>query len=68
LIRIEYAAARCVCGVNTGVQPGAAITLCIWLMRSLPLVLKTLPPRGPQNLEIAFEKAVPKESRSPWNI
>ncbi len=54
LIGIEYAAARGAFAV-LGVLPRRfAITLCIWLMRLLPLVLKSLRRTGLKNLEIAF--------------
>ena len=54
LVWIEYASARAAFAVMGVLPRGAAIRLSIWIMRTVPLILKNLQRTGLRNLEIAF--------------
>ena len=59
IIWIEYAATRAAFAVLGILPRRAAIRVCVWLMRLLPVLLKNLRRTGRRNLEIAFpEKSV----------
>ena len=64
LIQVEYAGTRALFAVLGILPRGAAIRLCIWLMRIVPVMLKSLPRTGMRNLEIAFpEKTVAERAQ-----
>lgn len=54
VIAIEYAAARAALGLMGVLPRAAAVRLSIWIMRIVPVILKSLRRTGMRNLEIAF--------------
>jgi KDO2-lipid IV(A) lauroyltransferase len=63
LITLEYSAARALLGILAVLPRNAAVQVSIWIMRTVPLVLKNLRRTGLKNLEIAF----PEKSESERN-
>ena len=67
LIHIEYAAARVVFAVLGVLPRGFAIAFCTALMKTVPLILKSLSRTGMKNLEIAFPEKNENERRQILN-